>query len=88
MTFINDQKEVIREIVQQAEGFFSLFPVVKKSGIVLDTFAVAGLLDHLDIIQRPLAEAMCFNKPRVGSVSSSSCLISRIAPAFSSSGIT
>ena len=60
MALVDEGDEIVREIVYQAEWPLSGLPAVQVSRVVLDTGAVAHLLDHLQVILDPLPESLCF----------------------------
>ena len=62
MALIDHKQEVLGEIVEQAEGAFTLLPAVHIARVVLNTRAVAELLYHLHIVLHPLLNALSLNR--------------------------
>ena len=60
VALINDEEEVIREVVEEAEGALTRLATIEVAGVVLDPRAVAQLADHLQIIGSTLVEALGF----------------------------
>ncbi|KAF5039376.1 hypothetical protein DSECCO2_544600 [anaerobic digester metagenome] len=58
MALVDHHQEVLREVVQQAVGLFAGLAPVEVAGVVLDPLAGSGLADHIDVVERPLAEAV------------------------------
>ncbi len=62
VTFVDESDEILREIVNQAERALTGFPPVEVAGIILDSGAVAHLLNHLQVILYPLFQAFCLQR--------------------------
>ena len=58
VALVDEGYEIIREIVNQAEGPLTGFPAVEVAGIILNPGAVPHLLDHLQIVLDPLLQAL------------------------------
>ena len=65
VTLVHEQKEVLREIVEQRHRRAARRAVRDYARIVLNAGAVAQLLHHLDVVIRALADALCLDKPVV-----------------------
>ncbi len=61
MTFINDAKEIIGEIVKQAKGTGAGFPAVEKTGVIFNSAAIAKFPHHFHVIVHSFADSLCFN---------------------------
>ena len=60
VALVDDEEEVIREVVEEAEGALTRLTTIEVAGVVLDPRAVAQLADHLQVIGRALVEALGF----------------------------
>ena len=60
VALVDDKEEVIREVVEEAEGALTRLATIEVTGVVLDPRAVAQLADHLQVIGRALVEALGF----------------------------
>ena len=58
MAFVHEKQEILGEIVQQRHGRCAGCAAGDYAGIVLDAAAKADLLQHFDVIHRPLADAL------------------------------
>ena len=52
------QKEILREIVQEAEGTLARFPSVEIAGIILDTRTMPQFADHFQIVSDAFVETL------------------------------
>ena len=62
MALVNDDEEVFGEIVEEAKGTFSRLPAVEIPRVVLNPGAEPNFLDHFQVIQRPLVQALGLQK--------------------------
>ena len=58
VAFVHEGDEILREIVDQAEGALPFLAAVEVAGVVLDARAVAHLLDHLQVVLHALFQAL------------------------------
>ena len=58
MTLVHDQEVVVREVVEEAVGALAGWTSGEMAAVVLDAGAVADLLHHLDVEERPLLQAL------------------------------
>ena len=56
VALVHEDQEVFGEVVQQAVGLLAGVPEVEVPGVVLDPLAVAGLLDHFQVVEGPLLQ--------------------------------
>ena len=60
VAFINDEQKVISEVVEQAERTLAGLAPVEVAAVILDAVAESNFLDHLQVVQRALFEALGF----------------------------
>ena len=58
MALVDDGKEIVGEIVEQAEGAGTRFAAVEVARVVLDARAVAYLANHLHVVGHPLVKPL------------------------------
>ena len=63
MALVHEGYEIVREIVQQAEGALAGLTAVEIAAVVLYPWAVAHLLDHLEVVFHPLFQALGLEPP-------------------------
>ncbi len=62
VALVDDQEEVLRKVVEQGERRLAWATAVDVHRVVLDAVAVADLLDHLQVVLRAHAQALCFEQ--------------------------
>ena len=60
MAFVYDHEEIIREVVEEAEGALADWASVKIPGVVFDAAAVAQFADHLEVERDAVFETFGF----------------------------
>ena len=58
VALVDDEKEVLREVVDQGVRGLAVVPAVDVHRVVLDAVAVTDLLDHLEVVLRAHAQAL------------------------------
>ena len=58
MALVHEEQKILREIVQQGRGHTARRAARQDSGIVLNALADAHLGEHLDVVVRPLLDAL------------------------------
>ena len=61
VALVHDQQVILREVVDQAEGARAGGASVEVARVVLDSGAVAQLLDHLEVVFDALLDALCLH---------------------------
>ena len=61
VAFVQKHERIVRQVIQQSGRRFARQPSRKMARVILDSVAVADLLDHLQIEHGPLVEPLRFN---------------------------
>ena len=61
VALVDDEKKVVRKVVQQTEGPFARLSPVQIAGVVLDPLAGTGLPYHLQVKEGPAAQAVALH---------------------------
>ena len=62
MTLVHDDEEVVREIIEQGEGWFAGLATVDLARIILDPVAVSELGHHLEVVLRAHPQTLCLEE--------------------------
>ena len=57
--FVYDEQEILREVIQQAEGANAGSPSVEVAGVILDAGAIAEFSNHFHVIFYPFVQSFC-----------------------------
>ena len=60
--FVNNEKKIFREVVNQSEGSFPCFTTCQMAGIVFDAGAVTHFVHHFQIVIGTLLQTLRFQK--------------------------
>src|SRR5262249_20136962 len=66
MAFVDDDNCVASQIVEQCRRRLAREAAGQVSRVILDTVAIAELLEHLEVVHSPLAEALGFEELTLG----------------------
>ena len=63
VALVDHQQEVVREVVEQAEGALPGLAPVEVAAVVLDATAEAQLPHHLEVVRGALLQPLAFDEP-------------------------
>ncbi len=66
MRLVDEEQEIVRKIVQERGRLLARLAAGQMHRVVLNARAVTGLLKHLEVIHRTLAESRCLEQLTLG----------------------
>ena len=62
VALVHNEQEIVREVIEQAEGALAGFSPVEVPAVILDPVAEPDFFDHLEIVEGALVKALGFDE--------------------------